>query len=79
MKDATTISKIEAALEQVRPFLKGDGGDISLVEVTDDNIVRVKLHGACQGCSISHITMKAGVEEAIRNAVPEIKKVEAVA
>lgn len=79
MKDPATISKIEAALEQVRPFLKGDGGDISLVEVTDDNIVRVKLHGACQGCSISHITMKAGIEEAIKNAVPEIKTVEAVA
>ena len=78
MKDATTISKIEHALEQVRPFLKADGGDISLVEVTDDNIVRVKLHGACQGCSISNITMKAGVEEAIKNAVPEIKTVEAV-
>ena len=78
MKDAATISKIEFALEQVRPFLKADGGDISLVEVTDDNIVRVKLHGACHGCSISHVTMKAGVEEAIKNAVPEIRLVEAV-
>ena len=72
------ISKIEHALEQVRPFLKADGGDISLVEVTDDNIVRVKLLGACKGCSISHITMKAGIEEAIKNAVPEIRIVEAV-
>ena len=79
MKDPATISKIESALEQVRPFLKADGGDVSLVEVTNDNIVRVKLHGACHGCSISNITMKAGVEEAIKNAVPEIKTVEAVA
>jgi Fe-S cluster biogenesis protein NfuA len=79
MATQIVISKIEAALEQVRPFLKADGGDISLVEITDDNIVRVKLHGACQGCSISHITMKAGVEEAIKNAVPEIITVEAVA
>lgn len=78
MKDSATISKIEHALEQVRPFLKADGGDISLVEVTDDNIVRVRLLGACKGCSISHITMKAGIEEAIKNAVPEIKTVEAV-
>ena len=78
MSDSEKISKIENALEQVRPFLKADGGDISLVEVTDDNIVRVKLHGACQGCSISNITMKAGVEEAIKNAVPEIRTVEAV-
>jgi Fe-S cluster biogenesis protein NfuA len=72
------IAKIEKALEQVRPFLKADGGDISLVEVTDDNIVRVRLLGACSGCSISHITMKAGIEEAIKNAVPEIITVEAV-
>lgn len=79
MASQETIAKIENALEQVRPFLKADGGDISLVEVTDDNVVRVKLHGACQGCSISHITMKAGVEEAIKNAVPQIRTVEAVA
>lgn len=79
MNDPGTISKIEAALEQVRPFLKADGGDISLVEVTDDKIVKVKLLGACKGCSISNITMKAGVEEAIKNAVPDIKMVEAVA
>ncbi len=78
MKDSATISKIEHALEQVRPFLKADGGDVSLVEVTDDNIVKIQLHGACKGCSISHITMKAGIEEAIKNAVPEIKTVEAV-
>lgn len=79
MKDSLTLAKIESALEQVRPFLKADGGDVSLVEVTDDNIVKIQLHGACKGCSISHITMKAGIEEAIRNAVPEIKTVEAVA
>ena len=72
------ISKIEKALEQVRPFLKADGGDVSFVDITDDNIVRIQLHGACKGCSISHITMKAGIEEAIRNAVPEIKTVEAI-
>lgn len=78
MKDSATILKIENALEQVRPFLKADGGDVSLVEVTDDNVVKIQLHGACKGCSISHITMKAGIEEAIKNAVPEIKNVEAM-
>lgn len=72
------ISRIENALEQVRPFLKADGGDISLVEVTEENVVKVKLLGACKGCSISNITMKAGIEEAIRNAVPEIRTVEAI-
>ena len=78
MNDSITISKIQNALEQVRPFLKADGGDVSFVEITDDNVVRIQLHGACKGCSISHITMKAGIEEAIRNAVPEIKTVEAI-
>lgn len=79
MKDSATISKIQNALDQVRPFLKADGGDVSFVEITDDRVVRIQLHGACKGCSISHITMKAGIEEAIRNAVPEIKTVEAIA
>ena len=78
MRNSETISKIENALEQVRPFLKADGGDVSFVEITDDNVVKIQLHGACKGCSISHITMKAGIEEAIKNAVPEIKTVEAI-
>ena len=78
MNDSIRISKIENALEQVRPFLKADGGDVSFVEITDDNVVKIQLHGACKGCSISHITMKAGIEEAIKNAVPEIRLVEAV-
>ena len=78
MKDPLTISRIENALEQVRPFLKADGGDVSFIEITEDNIVKIKLHGACKECSISHITMKAGIEEAIKSAVPEIKTVEAV-
>lgn len=76
MKDK--VSRIEDALEQVRPFLKADGGDISLIEVTEDNVVKVKLLGACRGCSISNITMKAGIEEAIKNAVPEIRMVETI-
>ena len=76
--DVRTVSKIENALDQVRPFLKADGGDVSFVEITADNVVRIQLHGACKECSISHITMKAGIEEAIRNAVPEIKTVEAI-
>ena len=78
MKDSNMISKIQNALEQVRPFLKADGGDVSLVEITDDNVVKIQLHGACKGCSVSNITMKAGIEEVIKNAVPEVKTVEAV-
>jgi Fe-S cluster biogenesis protein NfuA len=72
------ISRVEASLEELRPYLNADGGDISLVEITDDLTARVALHGACSSCSMSHMTMKAGVEEAIRLAAPMIRKVEAV-
>jgi Fe-S cluster biogenesis protein NfuA len=70
--------KISAAIELVRPFLQNDGGDISLVEVTDDLTVRVELHGACGSCPYSLMTLKNGVEQAIRRDVPEIKEVVAV-
>lgn len=70
--------KVKDALEQLRPFLEADGGDITLVEITDDLTARVKLHGACVNCSMSVMTMKAGVEEAIKHSAPEIKKVEAI-
>ncbi|MGB0424755.1 MAG: NifU family protein [Flavobacteriales bacterium] len=70
--------RIEQALEGLRPYLKADGGDISLVEVTEDMKARVELHGACVTCSMSAMTMRAGVEEAIKNAAPEISTVEAV-
>jgi Fe-S cluster biogenesis protein NfuA len=70
--------KIEEALESIRPYLQADGGDVSLVEITKDQVVRVELIGACKTCNISHMTMKAGIEETIRRAVPEIKSVEAV-
>ncbi|WP_306642076.1 NifU family protein [Sanyastnella coralliicola] len=76
MKDLK--EKIEHSLEELRPFLRGDGGDISLVEVTDDLRVLVELHGACSNCSMSMMTMKAGVEEAIRSVAPEVKSVEAI-
>ena len=62
----------------LRPFLEADQGNISLVEVTDDLIAKVKLHGACKDCSMSYMTLKAGVEESIKKAVPEIKGVEAI-
>tara|TARA_B100000945_G_C20252716_1_gene535283 strand:- start:102 stop:353 length:252 start_codon:yes stop_codon:yes gene_type:complete len=69
------INKIEAALDEIRPYLKTDGGDISLVEITDDYIVKVKLLGACETCHVSMMTLKNGVEIAIKNAVPKVKKV----
>ena len=70
--------RVEEALDQIRPYLQADGGNVSLVEITDDFIVRVELLGACKSCSMSMMTMKAGIEESIKRAVPEIKGVESV-
>ena len=73
--DKNIINKIEEALTQVRPFLESDGGDIRLVEVTDDYVVKVKLLGACSDCQVSVMTLKAGVEQAIKKMLPEVKEV----
>jgi Fe-S cluster biogenesis protein NfuA len=79
LPDSTRIlQKIEEALTQIRPYLQADGGDVSLLEVTPDMIVKLELQGACKSCAMSAMTMKAGIEEAIKRAVPEIKGVEAV-
>ena len=67
--------RVIKALERVRPYLQSDGGDIELVEVADDMSVKVKLTGACHGCPYSMQTLRAGVEQAIMNEVPEIKRV----
>lgn len=72
------IAKIEGALEQIRPYLQADGGDVSLIEITADKIVKLELLGACKSCSMSAMTLKAGIEEAIKRAAPEIRGVEAV-
>lgn len=76
--DASTLEKAEATLSELRPFLEADGGDMEIVEITEDYIVKVRLLGACSDCSMSHMTMKAGLEEALKKAVPEIKQVIAV-
>lgn len=72
------IKKIEESIEEVRPFLQADGGDISLVEVTPDFIVKVKLLGACGHCPHSQQTLKLGVEDKLKNDVPQVKEVVAV-
>jgi len=72
------LARIEASLSSIRPYLEADGGDIEIVDITDDNILQVKLTGACQTCPMSPTTMKAGVEEAIRAAIPEINAVHAI-
>ena len=73
--DRELLSKIEGALDEIRPYLEVDEGDIKLIEVTDDMVAKVKLMGACSSCNVSMMTMKSGVEQAIKRAVPEIKEV----
>jgi len=67
--------KVEAALEKVRPSLQADGGNVELLEVTDEGIVKVKLTGACGGCPMSQMTLKMGIERVVKEAVPEVKEV----
>jgi Fe-S cluster biogenesis protein NfuA len=73
------IKKITTALDEVRPYLNADGGDVELVELTPDNTVLVRLTGACDGCPFSLMTLKAGIEQAIRKKFPELKELLAVA
>lgn len=70
--------KVVQALNSIRPFLKEDGGNINLVEITDDLVVRVEFQGTCTTCSMNNMTFKAGVEEAILKVAPEVRKVEAI-
>jgi Fe-S cluster biogenesis protein NfuA len=67
--------KVEATLERIRPSLQADGGDVELVEVSPDGVVKVKLTGACQGCAMSQMTLKMGIEKALKQDVPEVKEV----
>ncbi len=70
--------KVEKVLNKIRPSLQADGGDVELVEVTGDGIVKVKLTGACRGCPMATLTLKVGIEKTLKKEVPEIKSVEAV-
>lgn len=71
-------SKVQNVIDQIRPYLQADGGDIHFLELTDDNVVNVELQGACGSCPFSRMTLKNGVEEAVKRAIPEITSVEAV-
>ena len=76
MSDKKSVKeRVIKALERVRPYLQSDGGDIELLEISDDMSVKVRLTGACHGCPFSIQTLKAGVEQAIMKEVPEIKRV----
>jgi Fe-S cluster biogenesis protein NfuA len=67
--------EVEKVLEMVRPGLQADGGDVELVEVTDDGIVKVRLKGACGSCPMSTMTLKMGIERAVKEKIPSIKEV----
>lgn len=70
-----TIEKIQTALNEIRPFLNSDGGDISFIDLKNDGTVHVQLHGACNGCSVNQMTLKSGVEMTIKKYAPEVSKV----
>jgi len=70
--------RVEKALEEIRPFLVSDGGDITLVSIDNDKVVNVKLHGNCISCTVNQMTLKSGVEMTIKKYVPEIEKVVSV-
>jgi Fe-S cluster biogenesis protein NfuA len=72
------LEQVEAALDTIRPYLVADGGNVSIEEITPDNVVKLKLLGSCGSCPMSIMTLKAGIEEAIKKAVPEITGVEAI-
>ena len=72
------VEKIKVVLDQVRPYLQADGGDLRLVEITDDYVVKVELMGACGSCPMKTMTLKAGVEGTLKKEVPEVVSVEAI-
>jgi len=71
----TIVNNIEEALESIRPYLNADGGDITLIEVTDEFVVKVRLEGSCQGCPLSMQTLKGGVEMVVKKSVPQVTEV----
>ena len=75
MEEQLLRSKVEDALQEIRPFLQSDGGDISLVSIDEGRIVHVRLEGACVGCSVNQMTLKNGVEATIKKYAPQVQKV----
>jgi Fe-S cluster biogenesis protein NfuA len=75
MKSKKIRDKVLIALEEIRPFLESDGGDISLVSIEEDKVVNVQLHGACVSCTVNQMTLKSGVEMTIKKHAPQIEKV----
>lgn len=76
--DPSLLTRIESTLDSIRPYLEADGGNVSVVEITEDMVVKVELLGACSSCAMSLMTLQAGIEQVLLKAIPEIKGVEAV-
>ena len=76
--ESTLRDKVEASLKSVRPYLQADGGDVELVDVSDEGIVQVRLVGACRGCPGALMTLRMGIERILKEQIPEVKAVEAV-
>lgn len=72
------LQRVENALDSIRPYLEADGGNVSIEEITPENIVRLRLLGSCGSCPMSIMTLKAGIEQAIKRSVPEIEGIEAI-
>lgn len=70
--------RVEDALDSIRPYLAADGGNVEVIEITEDQDLKIEMKGACKTCNMSQMTIKAGIEETIRHAVPEIKNIIAV-
>ena len=78
MKNTSLIEKVENALDEIRPYLNKDGGDIKVVSIDNNNIANIELLGNCESCPMSPMTLKLGVEEAIKKNVPEIKGIKTI-
>jgi len=78
LKSEELIQRIETSLDNIRPYLEADGGNVRVLEITKDKVVRLEFMGNCGNCRMSTMTFKAGVEEAIRRSVPEIRSIEVV-
>lgn len=72
------LERVEAALDTIRPYLEADGGNVSIVGITPENVVQLRLLGSCGSCPMSIMTLKAGIEQAVKRAVPEISAIEAI-
>lgn len=72
------LQRVEAALDTIRPYLEADGGNVSIEEITPERVVRLRLLGSCGSCPMSIMTLKAGIEQAIKRSVPEIEAIEAI-